>query len=165
MNICSIEKFEEILSDLALNSSNLTSIAEIDEFLSEDHGFKLEELLNSPDNQELVNDLTYLLKNVFNLDYDHLLNRQLNEIALNNNIITIFRSPEITPLFHTMNVAENYFEKNINEKIVKVALLGSESDTRFVFSDKQFNSNIKTLKNKLLNNIRLFFKASFNKLI
>ena len=164
MNICSIEKFEEILSDLALNSSNLTSIAEIDEFLSEDYGFKLEELLNSPDNQELVNDLTYLLKNVFNLDYDHLLNRQLNEIALNNNIITIFRSPEITPLFHTMNIAENYFEKSINEKIVKVALLGSESDTRFVFSDKQFNSNIKTLKNKLLNNIRLFLKLPLTSL-
>lgn len=76
-----------------------------------------------------------------------------------SNISSIFNSPLITDLFDTFHVAENYFNRQVNSKIIEAILLNPEFDfkgepiKKYVTSSAEISTNIKILKNKLFKEI------------
>lgn len=152
MAICSIQQFETILANLVTFSDDLTSLEDIDIFLEEKYSVTLSDLLNNTDNKNSLDELKSVLdENYSFLNYNELIDPNLKEISTINNIPSNFRSPEVTPLFHTMQIAENYFKKSVNEKIINESLFGRGDN--FVSNNVELNSNIKKLKNELFNTI------------
>ena len=154
MSICSINNIEEIIINLSAMSDELTSVEEVNAFLYENYGYTLGQLLNALDDENLSS-LREVLDNEYSaINYNSLLNENFREISTRNNVVSVFRSPEVTPLFHTMKVAENYFEQTTNEKMVIATMIGTGD--KYVSTDEEFNNNIKDLKNQLFNTIRSF---------
>ena len=104
------------------------------------------------------------IENIFrSLNYDFSASKKQIKDAISNrttsNINIVFNSPLITSLFSNFHVAEKYFEKRLNHKIVEAVILGFDTDDQgnpiktYVSSNSQLNENIKTLKNKLFKDI------------
>ena len=157
---CSTDKFRSIRDDLVLYSDELNTLEEVSEFLKETHSYTLESLLNNLEDTKLLDELKSILDDEYKLSYAHLLDKQSKETSTINNIISNFSSPEVPTLFHTMQVAENYFNQSTKEQITKAILLGAAEENKFVSTDKELNANIKSLKNQLLSTIRSYLKLA-----
>lgn len=70
-------------------------------------------------------------------------------IKRNNNLVGDFRSPEVSDLFHTLRIQQNYFEKEVNRMFVNALFIGDESTKTYIKNTAELNNSIKNLKNNL----------------
>jgi hypothetical protein len=153
---CTIEKQQKIIKDLV--KRKIETEQEILDIFNK-HGVTVSNVMEA---QEVLSEQSLSTFNSIIADYGIQLSQILeptvtiNRINKNrsiNNIDCLFNSPIVSDLFHTLHIAEKYFDQTSNDLIMRAIKIGDKDSSEFINDSVKLNQSLKNLKNRLFERI------------
>ena len=163
INTCTVELQVKILDAVDLyfmgQKDSFSGISDINNYIADK--FNLKDFTFSDVYGSFTSDNKNVLNEIF---YDHIGRPSSDFISeagptvvlTKNNIQGNFTSIEINDLFHTLPIAKDFFEGQMNNKVVTKIIIGDRSEKTYVADDSSLTKNLNNLKGELFNTIQDF---------